>query len=844
MIGFFAKLIRGHYRRHRLEGALCLLGVALGVAVVVAIDAAVNACVQSFGGAVQSLAERSTHSLFAEDGTIADETYIGLLKQSLPYPLAPVIDRGVLVSGSGDAIVGRLIGVDVFAERSLRSYTKMGSTLDEAAFRAFLTQPNQVVLVDALARQLRASAGSTLQLTVGDRRVAVHVAGVIEPAGVARSQLTDLMLCDLATAQELTGSLGRIDRIDTILDTPEQERDLTARLPPGLVLRSTRQQSSSLGELIRSYRLNLNALSLMASFVAIFIVYNSMLISVQQRAESLGILRCLGGSRSQLAGVYFIEAIGFALLGGVAGVMGGWLLARALVGFIATTINDLYATVRPGPVELDHSMWMKGLAVSTASCVIGALIPLYRASRVPPVNAFRGTARDRASRSAAAWLLLLGGALLIAACVVWRLPGNSPVAGFVMALLIALGFAFACPWVTRLGSRLIDACSRPGQLLPLQMAASGVSRSLGITGVAVAAMMLAMAMNVGVRTMVSSFRGALGHWMDQRFRADVFIGPELTVKHKIDATLDPAVALWVRRQPEVKHLSEYRAQNIQWNGKSVFLVGTDVPFLLPTLPIKSGLRSKEAFQPATDALISEPLSGRTGLGTGDTLQIDTPTGPRRFRIYGVLYDFGAERGMIMLDHGTYAADWKDDALTSLHLTLNPGIDRAQIAARWSAILRKDYPVVVNSFDGVKGEVLAVFDRTFAVTNVLTWLAGGVAFCGLAGSLLALALARRRDYSILAAVGMSARQTAMWVLGQGLLIAWIAAAVASLAGTILAYVLAYVIQYRSFGWSIPTSPQPRFWVENLLLATLAALIATIYPVYRLRVTPPAGSLREE
>jgi putative ABC transport system permease protein len=145
---------------------------------------------------------------------------------------------------------------------------------------------------------------------------------------------------------------------------------------------------------------------------------------------------------------------------------------------------------------------------------------------------------------------------------------------------------------------------------------------------------------------------------------------------------------------------------------------------------------------------------------------------------------------------------------------------------------------------VKTEVMAVFDRTFAVTDVLSWLAGGVAFCGLAGSLLALSLARRRDYSLLAAVGMSAKQTTTWVLTQGLLIALTSAAVAAVAGTLLAYVLSYVIQYRSFGWSIPTTPQPRFWLESLILATLAAVVATIYPVYRLRKVPPADALRQE
>jgi putative ABC transport system permease protein len=871
LIGFLFKLTRGHYRRHRLEGLLCLLGVALGVAVVVSIDAAVNACVQSFGGAVQSLAERSTHSIFAEGGTIPDRTYIQLLKKDLPFPLAPVIDRGVLIAPDSpvgahgrvppptvpqnftsdnpapppaeSGLFARLIGVDVFSERSLRSYTKMQSSLDEAAFQKFLTQPNQVVLVDDLARRLNATAGSNLQLTAGDKRIRVHVIGVVQPTGVARTQLTDLIICDLATAQELTGAIGRIDRIDTILKSPAEEAAITAALPPGLVLRSTRQQASSLTDLTRSYRLNLNALSLMASFVAVFIVYNSMLISVQQRATSLGILRCLGGSRMQLGGVYLLEAVLFAFIGGVVGVLGGWLLSRVLVGSIATTINDLYAAVRPAPVGLTSAMWFRGLTVSAASCLAGALIPLLQASHMPPVNAFRSSARHRASGAAANWLLLAGVLLLLGSWGVWMLPGNSPVAGFVMALLIALGFAFTCPWMTRAASGLINRVSRPLQLLPLQMAASGVSRSLGITGVAVAATMLALAMNVGVRTMVSSFRGSLNHWMDQRFAADVFIGPELTVNHKIDATLDPRVVQWVRTQPQVTRMIENRVRNIDATGIPIVLVGTDVAQILATLPMKVAL-SNTQYDPTADALISEPLAGRERLRPGDSLELQTPAGIRRFRVYGILYDFGSERGQVTLDRRTYAADWQDDAISSLHVTLAPGNDRVQTAARWGEILRADYPVVVNSFDGVKREVMTVFDRTFKVTRVLGWLAGGVAFCGLAGSLLALALARRRDYSILAAVGMSARQTAAWVLGQGILIAWAAALIACAAGTILAYVLAYVIQYRSFGWSIPTAPEPYFWFESFVLATVAALIATVYPVYRLRAAAPAGNLRQE
>ncbi len=841
MLVFFAHLIWGHIRRHKLETLLCLVGVALGVAVVIAIDAAVAACVQSFSGAVDSLAQRSTHSVFAETGQITDEQYIGLLRDKIDFPLAPMIDRGVL-AGKGNALLARLIGVDVFSERRLRSFTQMQTSLNEEAFRQFLTEPNSVVLVKTLADRLHVAAGSSLNLTVGEHRTDVRVIAVIEPTGIAASQLSDVIIADLATAQELTGLTGKLDRIDTVLDNDAQVTELSKRLPAGLVLRSTEQQAQSLGQLIQSYRLNLSALSLMASFVAVFIVYNSMLISVQQRHASLGILRCLGASRWQLGSLYMAEALVFAGLGGVLGVLGGWGLARVLVGYIGTTINDLYAAVRPLPVMLNATMWTRGLGVAVASCVVGAMMPLIQASRTPPINAFRSGDRQRGSGRRSALLLAAGILLLGLSYIAIVIPG--PAAGFAMAFLVAVGFALMCPWVTRMGCRGIDCVAGPLQLVWLKMSAATVARSLGVTGVAVAATMLAMSMNIGIRTMVHSFRTSLDSWMDRRFAADIFIGPELLLNHKVDATLDPQVEDWVRNQPMVRHINQYRSIDVLMGGKPTLLAGTDIDEVLKTLPMKTRASWSAVFDPGKDVLVSEPLAGRLHVSTGDAVDVQSPTGVHQFHVFGVFFDFGTERGQMMMARKTYSRYWNDQKITSLQIALKPGVDRTALAREWSKQLRLSYPVVVDSFDGVKNQAMTIFDRTFQVTVVLTWLSGGVAFCGLAGSLLALALARQRDFSVLTALGMSSRQLSGWVLGQGMLIAVASATIAPVAGTILAYVLAYVIQFRSFGWSIPTTPQPIFWGENFLLAIAAALAAAVYPIYRLQSSSPAENLRSE
>jgi len=352
-----------------------------------------------------------------------------------------------------------------------------------------------------------------------------------------------------------------------------------------------------------------------------------------------------------------------------------------------------------------------------------------------------------------------------------------------------------------------------------------------------------MAMNVSVRTMVGSFRGALENWTDRRFSADLVVAPDLQINHKIESTLDPAIADWVAKQPEVRSIVKNRTTTIEFEGEQTMLLATDLRETLEHVQIKSMLSGRSA-DVSKDVLISEPLSGRSGLLPGGTIWIPSPTGARAFTVYAVIFDYGSEHGQILIDRPAYVSGGGDDRLTSVHVALKTDVDPDQLAAKWTANWAGEYPVIANSVRNIKVQILMIFDRTFAVTDVLSYMAGLVAFCGLAGSLMALALARQRDYSILAAIGMSARQTGAWILGQGLLIAWTAAIIASAAGTVLACILAYVIQYRSFGWSIPAYPAPRYWAENLALATVAAMIATIYPLVRLRSAPPAGGLRRE
>ncbi len=846
MIRLALQLARGHFRKHLLEAALCVIGVALGVAVAVGIDGAVSASVASFRGAVESVSGSATHSITATTGELTDEQYIELARSHHPWPMTPVIDRRVAaLDGDGVPHVVRLLGIDPFADDQMRPFTVFDRKTNPSAFRAFYTEPNTVVLADELAATLHAGVGSEVRVNVGNRVQTVRVVAIATITGPFRSQLADLVIADLSTAQELVNGVGQIDRIDVRL-AAGQEAAAAASLPRGLELRSVSDRADQLEELIAAYKLNLNALSLMASFVAIFIVYNAMLVSVQQRIKTLAVLRCLGSSRLQLGGIYLIEAVAFSAAGAVLGILGGWALCAVMVGYVGGTINELYAAIRPPAATLNNAMIVKGAIIALASGLVGAAIPLFLATRTPPITSLRPSAQRSNSRRAA-WLLLpVGAACLLLALLLDRVPGDSPRVGFGMALLTALGFAMLCPIATWWVASIIGGAGRALRVVSVQMAAASVAHGLRVTGVAVAAMMLAMAMNVALLTMVASFRSAVMQWLDQRFRSDVFIGPELQIDYRIDSMLDPRVIRWVEQQPETAERLLYRKRPLELDGVSTSLVCTEVPTLLERgmLPFRSPPPPGERFDPRHDLLLSEPLAGKIKARRGEMITLDTPSGPARFKVFAVYFDFASDRGEALLDRSEYARLWKDERVDAIHVRLRDPAAVHEVVTRWAAELEPNYPVLVHDYAHVKGETVKIFDRTFRVTDVLGWMAGGVAFCGLAGALLSLSMARQREYGVLSAIGMSGSQTALWVAFEGIIIALVAAMLASAAGTALAYLLAYVIQYRSFGWSIPMQVQPRLWGEALSWSLVAAVLAAVYPIYRLRRDPPARSLRQE
>ena len=210
---------------------------------------------------------------------------------------------------------------------------------------------------------------------------------------------------------------------------------------------------------------------------------------------------------------------------------------------------------------------------------------------------------------------------------------------------------------------------------------------------------------------------------------------------------------------------------------------------------------------------------------------------------GIYYDYASEQGTVLMVRGVYERYWDDRARSSVAAYVAPGHDPGAVAdAVRRAVGGRVLQVVENR--ALRDAALRIFDRTFAVTEALRVLAVVVAFIGVWSALVALQVERTRELGTLLALGLLPGQ--LWVLTlleTGLI--GLAAGLLSLpTGISLAVILIEVINVRSFGWTMRLQLPPLVLVQALALSVLAALLAGIYPVLRLRRMSVAAALRQE
>jgi putative ABC transport system permease protein len=860
----FLLIARSHMVERPVRTAMTVLGIALGVAVSVAIRTANVEVLRSFEEAVLTVAGRTT--LQVSGGELGlDERVIRLLRsQPGVISASPVLQQQAQVAEGphrGKSLV--VMGLDLLeaaGERNFRLETEAGAepTLDP------LLEPNAVFIGARLAAEWSLSAGSELELLVGASPHRLVVRGVVESDSGVRTAWEHLAVMDIAAAQALFGSVGRLDRIDLITDPARPVEEIAAGieplLPPPLTIHRPARRNEQVERMVRAFQLNLATLSGVGLLVGLLLVYNTIAYSVVRHRREIGVLRALGLSRPGVMTLFVGEAAAMGVAGGVAGSVFGVVLARQLVSLLSRTVSDLYAPVRAaaeGLSLLEPALLVEGGLFGLVVAVLGALAPSWDASRTAPARALApGEYEDEQAFRAGPLAWFGGGCLVLAGALAWPGPvGGLPIFGYASAFFLLLSLSCLAPLLVYGVGRAVTGRETPARrrvgALGL-IAAEQIARAPGRNAITVSALMIGIAIMIGVGIMIQSFRQTVDEWINQTVMADLVVAtPGWLAGEESGMQAKRMPLAWVDRVatvPGVAAVDTYRDLTVELAGRPVSLVSRDLRV--------HAARSRYLFMEGDSAavlartvaakgiVISEVLAGRLGLREGSLLTLMTPAGERSFPVIGVFYDYATDGGKLVMDRSLYRTLWDDDTTTVIAVYVAPDADAAVVRQRLADTMMRVGRVALITNAEIKREILAIFDRTFAVTYALEFIAVAIALLGIVNTLLTSVLERQREMATLRAIGASAAQIRRLVLWEGLYMGLLGACLGVAGGVLLSFLLIHVINKQSFGWTIHFQFPAWLVGEGVVLALGAALIASYAPALWAARQPVVDGLRYE
>jgi putative ABC transport system permease protein len=858
----FIRFILRHLWREKARSVATVTGIALGIAVVLAIQMTNASSLRGFEKAIETVSGRTSLEIVGS-GLGLEEERVAALGWLRDYgQVAPIVEGEAEARGTdGRRETLRVLGVDILRDRSFREYDLLefgGEDPTPQQFLELLIDPKAIIITEKFARRWGLRTGEEIELTFADRAERYRIRGMLLDSGPARAVDGNFALMDIGAAQWALGRLGRLDRLDVLLRDraaiERTEREIRERLPAGLAVQRPSRRGAQVEKMLEAFHFNLGALSYIALLVGLFLIYNTVSISVITRREEIGTLRALGMTSRHILGLFLAEAAGLALVGCTLGVALARVLSYGAVKLTATTVESLYIAAAAVPEPLGARQVALAFGIGLPLSLLAAALPALEAARVAPMAAMRGNDR-LATRYRLKPALLLGPPVLFG--LAWwmaRQPAvkGLPLFGYGAAVAVVFGAALLVPPVlfalARLGDRLLFRLFK----IEGRLANANLAGSIPRLSISVAALAVSLSMMVAIAIMIGSFRETVIYWVGQTLQADLYLRPATRNNVATDAPFSPEVEQLVSGHPAVEAVDRFRNFDLAY-GDGLVTIGTGE---FTTLLNYGSLQFKDPAAPETareamrgaiganQVVVSESFALKHQKSRGDEVTLATPRGTANFRIAAVYYDYSSDRGIIVMDRGTFTRYWDEPAPTSLTVYLRDGSSAERVREELLGRFGDRYRVLIYTNSSLRAEVLRIFDSTFAITYALEVIAIFVAILGVASTLLTLILERRRELAILRLVGADRRQVRKMVLIEAGMIGVVSQAIGLLIGLLLSLLLIHVINVQSFGWTIQFSLPIGFLVQSSILILMATVLAGLYPAREASRLPATEEVTEE
>jgi len=795
-----------------MQLATLLIGLISATALWSGVQALNQQARTSYDRAAATFGGTRTAMLVGRDGgNFPQKLFVDLRRAG--WPVSPVLEGRVQIGGRSF----RLLGIEpVTLPREVGSVP----TIETSNLQSFVTPPGQMLVAPETLADLKLAEGATPSANGGI---------TLPPLRVQPQLVPGVLVVDIGIAQNL---LKMPDQLSRLLVGKARGKQAPLENVAGDKLRLIAPDAESdLERLTDSFHLNLTAFGLLSFFVGLFIVNSAIGLAFEQRLPTLRTLRACGVSARMLNSVMVTELVSLALVAGLIGLVCGYLIAAALLPDVVASLRGLYGAQIPGQLTLKAEWWLAGIAISILGALAAAATSLTKALRLPLLATAQPYAWQQAQRR---WLKFQSAlALLVfAIAAAFLMFGDSLVSGFAVLAALMLGAALILPMLLEIVLMFGQRHAR-GPLSTWFWADS--RQQLSGLSLALMALLLALAVNVGVGTMVGSFNRTFLVWLDGRLAADVYVNASSNAQ----AT---EIRAWLRERPEVEAILPGGRADTQLSGAPLEVLGlpdhTTYRENWPLLEAAPNVWNR--LRPGMTCLVSEQLARRLKLSIGDHIEIPASGGSWSLEVIGIYADYGNPKSQIAVNYAALTRRFPETPLTRMGLR----VAQANITPLIAALQRKFGLDDRNVADQatMKAESKRIFNRTFSVTSALNAFTLGVAGIALLTSLLTLANSRLPQLAPLWAIGITRRRLAAIELLKTMSVALITALFALPLGLLVAWCLLAIVNVKAFGWRLPFHLFPAQLLWLLGVAMAAAFCAAALPVARLARMQPAGLIR--
>jgi len=799
------KALLSHYWRHPWQALFQAVGLVAGVGLWSAVQIINQHAENSYREAQNLLGAQASYWIRSRgDGGIETASYVELRRVGFQQ-IFPLVELEV---STADGVSIEIIATDLLALPAGASGAAGEDFADN--WLAFIQPPYEAWVPRVLADELDLGEGERLVLRDGRRlppaRIRVH------------EQQGRRIFMDIGAAMALAGE-RHIDYLAVGAITPSEYQRLASILPAGLELVENHQYID-LRELTSSLHTHLTAMSLLSFAVGLFIVFNAVRFSLWFRRATLFDLRLMGCSARQLTVSILFETLVWSLLGAGLGFCLGILLAQVLLPGLGASLQSLYHATVEAELEPGAGSLLKAWCLTLVGLAWALAWPLYRQLRQSSLQAgsslglYRDEARVR-QRLALAALLLAAVASLAYGWI------ETPAQGFVVLGLMLFAAAWLLPILLAAGLRGVAALLPRRRLMARWMVSDGWSQLPAFRS-AMMALLLALTANLGVGTLVDSFRDAFVGWLEVRQSADIYLRTSRIDHRKLQPA--PENAAWLSDSHRRIGVST------RWGGRPALVRGID-----PEAPdsLELPLSLWQGDSPATarriwreqpgKVLVNEQVHYLAGVEIGDRIELETDTGLRNYEVVGVFYDYGNPYFQFYLPARVLASQWNHYYSRGIALWLNPENGDAMKQAEAALNALGAQPGDWISQSQVRRLSVGIFDRTFAITAAMNLLTLLVAAIALLASLLAILQERLPQFAQWRALGVRQGEQLLLVAVPLMLFCVLAWLLSIPLGALLSWILIHKINIISFGWSMPLVWK---FAPAVKLAGVVLLVCTI------------------